>query len=70
MEMLYPTAGEIFFSRLILFGNSGIPPHILELKIGDICIVLRNLSIRDGLQNNARVRITHITKYAIRVQTI
>ena len=23
-----------------------------------------------GLQNNARVRITHITKYAIRVQTI
>ena len=52
------------------FGNTGVPPHILELKIGDICIVLRNLSIRDGLQNNARVRITHITKYAIRVQTI
>ncbi len=27
------------------FGNSGVPPHIQELKVGDICIVLRNLSI-------------------------
>ena len=52
------------------FGNNGVPPHILELKVGDICIVLRNLSIRDGLQTNARVRITQITKYKIRVQTI
>ena len=52
------------------FGNNGIPPHNLELKVGDICIVLRNLSIRDGLQNNARVRITNISNYCIRVQTI
>jgi hypothetical protein len=52
------------------FSNTGIPPHVLELKIGDICIVLRNLSIRDGLQNNARVRITQISRYKIRVQTI
>jgi hypothetical protein len=43
---------------------------ILELKVGDIWIVLRNLSIRDDLQNNARVRITYITKFAIRLQTI
>ncbi len=40
------------------------------MKVEDICIVLGYLSIRDGLQNNARVCITHITKYAIRVQTI
>ena len=32
--------------------------------------MLRNLSIRDGLQNNARVRITQISRYKIRVQTI
>ena len=52
------------------FGNSGIPPHILELKVGDICILLRNLSIRDGLQNNARVRITQITKYRRQTKAI
>jgi ATP-dependent DNA helicase PIF1 len=52
------------------FGNNGVPPHNLQLKVGDICIILRNLSVRDGLQNNTRVRITHISKYKIRVQTI
>ena len=52
------------------FGNNGVPPHNLELKVGDICIILRNLSVRDGLQNNARVRITNISKYKIRVQTV
>ena len=40
------------------------------MKVGDVCIILRNLSVRDGLQNNTRVRITHISKYKIRVQTI
>ncbi len=49
---------------------NGVPPHNLQLKVGDICIILRNLSVRDGLQNDTRVRKTHISKYKIRVQTI
>lgn len=50
--------------------SQGIPSHTLTLKVGDICIVLRNLSLRDGLQNNVRVRINKITKNKITVQTI
>ncbi len=42
------------------FGNNWIPRHTLELKVGGICIILRNLSTRDGLQNNARVCIIYI----------
>ena len=52
------------------FDQAGIPPHNLRLKKGDICIVLRNLSMRDGLQNNARVRVLDIKQYSIRVQTL
>jgi len=52
------------------FQAAGIPPRDLKLKVGDVCIVLRNLSMRDGLQNNARVRILDIKPYCIRVQTL
>ena len=52
------------------FNATGNPPHCLSLKRGDICIVLRNLSMRDGLQNNSRVRILDIKRYCIRVQTL
>jgi len=34
------------------FQKAGTPPHELVLKVNDICIVLRNLSKRNGLSNN------------------
>ena len=34
------------------FTRAGAPPHELRLKVDDICIVLRNLSKRNGLSNN------------------
>ena len=34
------------------FTKAGAPPHELRLKVDDICIVLRNLSKRNGLSNN------------------
>lgn len=36
------------------FTKAGTPPHELRLKVNDICIVLRNLSKRNGLSNNVR----------------
>jgi hypothetical protein len=52
--------------------HSTVPPHILELKVNDICLVTRNLSKRYGLANNTRVRILEISpqKTVIRVQTL
>ena len=52
------------------FNKNGVPPHILNLKINDTCIVLRNLNKREGLTNNTRVRVIAITPKCVRVQTI
>jgi hypothetical protein len=52
------------------YNKTGVPPHILKLKVGDICFVMRNLLKKEGLTNNTRVRITEIKKYSIRVCTI
>ena len=47
-----------------------MPPHTLNLKVGDICIILRNLSKKDNLTNNTWVRILGINTYSVKVQTI
>jgi len=52
------------------YNKNGVPPHILKLKINDTCIVLRNLNKKEGLTNNTRVRILHVTRKCIRVQTL
>jgi PIF1-like helicase len=52
------------------FNDNGVPPHTLKLKIGDICIVMRNMARKEGLTNNTRVQITKISKFCIRVQTL
>ena len=49
------------------FNNNSSPPHDLKLKIGDICIITRNIAKKEGLANNARVIILNIQKYCIRV---
>jgi len=49
------------------FKNNSSPPHELILKVGDICIITRNIAKRQGLANNARVIILNIQQYCIRV---
>jgi len=49
------------------FNNYSIPPHELKLKIGDICILTRNIAKKEGLTNNARVKIIRIQLYCITV---
>ena len=50
--------------------KNGAPPHILTLKVGDICFIMRNLLKKEGLTNNTRVKIIDIKKYSIKVHTI
>ena len=50
--------------------KTATPNHELKLKVGDICILLRNLLRSCGLATNTRVRILHITPTCIRVQTM
>lgn len=52
------------------FGTNDVPPHKLSLKQGDVCLVMRNLSKKNGITNNTRVLILEITRYRIVVQPI
>jgi hypothetical protein len=49
---------------------NGVPPHKLQLKRGDICLIMRNLSKRYGLAKNSRFIILSISQFCIRVQTV
>ncbi|XP_045031685.1 uncharacterized protein LOC123473980 [Daphnia magna] len=40
---------------------SGIPPHILELKVGSIIILLKNIDSRQGLCNGTRLIMKSLT---------
>ena len=52
------------------FNNNSSPPHELILKVGDICIITRNIAKKQGLANNARVMILNIQQYCIKVKYI
>src|SRR5277367_6630239 len=50
-----------------MFYKLGIPTHKLELKVGAICTIQRNLSTEKGLVKNARVIIQELNYYSIKV---
>jgi hypothetical protein len=52
------------------FNSHGVPPHIIKFKVGDICILLRNISKSDKLHNNTRVKIVAMSAFRIRIQTL
>jgi hypothetical protein len=52
---------------LNLFNKNSIPPHELTLKNGDIYILTRNIAKKEGLTNNARVKIIRIHQFCITV---
>jgi ATP-dependent DNA helicase PIF1 len=52
------------------FTSTGVPHHNLQLKVDDICLVVRTISKADKLSTNTRVQITRISPYVIRVKTL
>lgn len=52
------------------FSRHEIPDHVLSLKEGDVCILLRNMDRKRGFTSNRRVRIVKISTYAIRVKLL
>jgi ATP-dependent DNA helicase PIF1 len=59
--------GEDFLNN---YNANNIPPHVLNLKVNDICLVLRTISKTDKLSTNTRVQIDRISRYVIRVKTL
>jgi hypothetical protein len=50
--------------------HNGVPAHVLRLKRGCVCTVMRNLSVRKGLVKNSRVIIRDLHRRFIQVQVI
>ena len=50
--------------------REGLPPHEINLKVNAIVMLIRNLSITDGLCNGTRLKITKLFKYNIEAEII
>ena len=50
--------------------REGLPPHEIKLKVNAIVMLIRNLSITDGLCNGIRLKITKLFKYNIEAEII
>ena len=52
------------------YNSNDVPPHKLYLKVNDVCLIMRNLNVSDGVTNNTRVKILQINTRFIRCQTL
>jgi len=48
--------------------SKGVPDHVLRLKVGSVCLIMRNLNIAGGLVNGTKVIVTAITNRLITVR--
>ena len=52
------------------YNTNDVPPHKLVLKVGDVCLIMRNLNVNDGVTNNTRVVILQISTRYVYCQTL
>jgi len=50
--------------------QSGLPLHILKLKQGALCCLMRNISTKDGLAKNAKVVVLSVHRRHVMIQTL
>ena len=62
--------GDVLQNYLSILNEPGVPSHKLELKVGAICTIQRNLSTEKGLVKNARVIIQDLNRHSIRVAVL
>ncbi|XP_054259780.1 ATP-dependent DNA helicase PIF1-like [Macrosteles quadrilineatus] len=48
--------------------GKGVPDHVLRLKIGSVCLIMRNLNIAEGLVNGTKVIAIGISNRLITVR--
>ncbi|KAE8195410.1 hypothetical protein CF336_g3094 [Tilletia laevis] len=55
---------------LALLAHPGVPDHDLHLKVGQVCSLMRNMSVEKGLVKHARVVITRINTASIGIRLL
>ena len=48
----------------------GVPAHELELKVGAVCCLCRNLTVAEGLVKNARVVVQELHAHLVSVSLL
>ena len=61
---LYPVE---FLSTLSV---TGIPPHVLRLRVGSIVLLLRNLNLKRGLCNGVRMLVHMMEQHVLEVELL
>ena len=46
----------------------GVLDHVLQLKIGSVCLIMRNLNIAEGIVNGTKVIVTAISNCLVTVR--
>ena len=46
----------------------GMPPHCLNLKVGCIVMLLRNIALKKGLCNGTRLEITYLHRNSVQAK--
>ncbi len=49
---------------------SGLPPHLLNVKLNAVCMLLRNIDMRRKFCNGSHVRIVHIGERVLHIRSI
>ena len=49
---------------------SGMPPHCLNLKVGSIVMLLRNISLKKGLCNGTRLEIINLHQNCVQAKIV
>jgi hypothetical protein len=58
---------EDFMAKLT---NPGVPNHVLELRVGCIVMVMRNLCAKYGIMNGVKLRVERISRFLIVAKTL
>ena len=58
---------EDFMAKLT---NSGVPNHVLELRVGCIVMVMRNLCAKYGIMNGVKLRVEAISRFLVVARTL
>jgi hypothetical protein len=56
--------------HLALLTHNGVPPHLLRLKKGCVCTLMRNMSVKKGLVKNARVIVHELHRKFVEIRVI
>eukprot|EP00665_Eupelagonemidae_sp_cell47_P006913 gene6914-4016_t len=49
---------------------SGIPPKELELRVGTVVYIIRNLCVADGLVNGAKAVVLRLNRFSVEVELL